>query len=211
MFFLFDAWLKPETTQEDIYLILWLFLKEKIVCFFSHVDRIFPPIWSLITVFAPYHCASVSLSTTLSDNVVSAVLPLHRLAVLLSEWGRGAVGHKRGEKKAWPLPHAEPGLSEWPLARGGFKRVGARGSSHSHGRTSQEHQSKVSPCPSTQPTPPRDRGPNPLPFPLLRIHTHIKPPKHRRHTLGLKAQLKPQVAEINCGKISTAWRKWATR
>lgn len=81
---------------------------------------------------------SLSRSSNQGDNVASALLPLNRLAFV------------EGGQSAEPLPAAEPGLSAWPHARGGFKRVGARGSSHSHGRTTQEHPSKVSPCPVTQ-------------------------------------------------------------
>lgn len=88
------------------------------------------------------------------------------------------------------------GFQQWPLARGGFKRVGARGSSHSHGRTSQEHQSKVSPCPQLSR---HCQGPEAP----LRIHTHINPP-NTGATLRPKGPLQPQVAEINCGKISAA-------
>lgn len=50
------------------------------------------------------------------DNVVSALLPHPQI-------NHAFVG---GDKEK-PLPAAEPGLSAWPLARGGFKRVGARG------------------------------------------------------------------------------------
>lgn len=81
---------------------------------------------------------SLSRSSNQGDNVASALLPLNRLAFV------------EGGQSAEPLPAAEPELSAWPHARGGFKRVGARGSSHSHGRTTQEHPSKVSPCPVTQ-------------------------------------------------------------
>lgn len=76
------------------------------------------------------------MSTAPSDNVVSALLALHRLTMLLS-----------GRDKEKPLPAAEPGLSAWTPARGGFKRVGACGSSHSHGRTTQGHQARWVPVP----------------------------------------------------------------
>lgn len=76
-----------------------------------------------------------SVSSKRDDNVASALLALNRLAFV------------EGGQSAEPLPAAEPGLSVWPHARGGFKRVGACGPSHSHGRTTQEHPSKVSPCP----------------------------------------------------------------
>lgn len=75
------------------------------------------------------------MSSNRDDIVTSALLPLNRLAFV------------EGGQSAEPLPAAEPGLSAWPHARGGFKRVGACGSSHSHDRTTQEHPSKVSPCP----------------------------------------------------------------
>lgn len=77
----------------------------------------------------------LSVSSNWDDNVASALL--NKLAFV------------EGGQSVEPLPAAEPGLSAWPHARGGFKRVGACGSSHSHGRTTQEHPSKVSPCPST--------------------------------------------------------------
>lgn len=59
---------------------------------FSLLMTIFFPLVSHNCVFAPNHCASVSMSTTLSDNVVSALLPLHRLTTLLS------AGVQRGKK-----------------------------------------------------------------------------------------------------------------
>lgn len=88
--------------HKDIFLkqLQRYFLGKKSVLF-SFVDHIFFPLWFLITVFAPYRCASVSMSTTLCDNVVSAVLPLHRLTALLSGgWG----GHKKEEKKSLAPP-----------------------------------------------------------------------------------------------------------
>lgn len=76
------------------------------------------------------------------DTVVSALLPRPQINHTFVK------GEREGDK-AKPLPAADTGLSAWPLARGGFKRVGARGSSHSRSRTTQGHRSKVSP-PSPQ-------------------------------------------------------------
>lgn len=78
-----------------------------------------------------------------------------------------------GGHKEKPLPAAEPGLSAWPLARGSFKRVGARGSSHSHGSTTQGHLSKVSPCPS----PGQHRQPGQLSPVTAAPYTHTLRPK----------------------------------
>lgn len=99
-----------------------------------------------------------------------------------------------GGDKEEPLPAAEPGLSAWPLARGGFKRVGARGSSHSHGRTTQGHQSKVSPCPSPSQHRQHSQGT------AAPISTLTQTPKHRSRS-GSRAQRPSlnRVGEINSG------------
>lgn len=113
------------------------------------IQCIFPYPRALTSPQAPsIYLHSISVPSNQGDNVASALLPLNRLAFV------------EGGQSAEPLPAAEPGLSAWPLARGGFKRVGARGSSHSHGRTTQEHPSKVSPCPLAQQGPSAGAGIN---------------------------------------------------
>lgn len=80
--------------------------------------------------------------------------------------------------------------------------MGARGSSHSHGRTTQGHQSKVSPCPLTQHGTARHgtaqgstaRVDQPPKF------THTKTPKHRGRpgSRARRPSLHP-VGEIKSG------------
>lgn len=126
---------------------------------------------------------SLSVSSNWGDNVASALLPLNRLAFV------------EGGQSAEPLPAAEPGLSAWPPARGGFKRVGARGASHSHGRTTQEHPSKVSPCPlpRAQPGWAAAAGQGTAAEPRIPITTHLT--QHSQTREATQAQ----TGEIKCG------------
>ena len=127
---------------------------------------------------------SASMSTAPGvDNVVSALLPHPQI-------NHAFVG---GDKEK-PLPAAEPGLSAWPLARGGFKRVGARGflslSRQDNPRASKQgespvpHQASAARVGSSKPG---CSGP-----PTLSTHTHSTIPKHRSHP-GSRAPKRPTL------------------
>lgn len=131
------------------------------------------------------------MSTAPSDNVVSALLALHRLTMLLS-----------GGDKEKPLPAAEPGLSAWTPARGGFKRVGACGSSHSHGRTTQGHQARWVPVPRPATTAIQHGQPGYHSQGIASPYSHIHIYSHSKHTPSRLKSLHP-VAAMNSGDDGT--------
>lgn len=107
--------------------------------------------------------------------------PIHRLTTLLS-----------GGTKKSPSLLLSRGFQHGPLPGEALKGWGRVASSHSHGRTTQGHQSKVSPLSLTRPAQPGWAAASQGAAAPQHIHTHSTIPKHRSHP-GSRAPKRPTL------------------
>lgn len=127
--------------------------------------------------------------------------PIHRLTTLLS-----------GGTKKSPSLLLSRGFQHGPLPGEALKGWGRVASSHSHGRTTQGHQSKVSPLSLTRPAQPgwaaASQG---AAAPHISTHT-LHNPQTQEPPGPQKADTAPVINSGDGGKVSAAaaeGRKWA--